>query len=134
MPRQPGDILAQRMAHFVTALHQFAMGRLLHSAWPDLLQEIGQAQSLDGVRAAHGKFLDAAARQCLLVPTRTWRLLQDAVLRILDLILKFADLRHRLKNLGDWRVHLLLLNYFVSSDGGCIAQSCAIGCLVSLGP
>ena len=61
------------------------------------LQEIGQAQSLDGVRAAHGKFLDAAARQCLLVPTRTWRLLQDAVLRILDLILKFADLRHRLK-------------------------------------
>ena len=39
-PHQPGDVLAQRMLHFVAALHQFAMGRLLHSAWPDLLQVI----------------------------------------------------------------------------------------------
>ncbi|KAK9819014.1 hypothetical protein WJX74_004303 [Apatococcus lobatus] len=101
-PHQPGDVLAQRMLHFVAALHQFAMGRLLHSAWPDLLQEIGKAQSLDGVKAAHGRFLDAAAQQCLLVPTRTWRLLQDAVLRILDLILTFADLRTRLQD-NTWK-------------------------------
>ena len=61
------------------------------------LQEIGKAQSLDGVRAAHGRFLDAAAQQCLLVPTRTWHLLQDAVLRILDLVLAFANLRRGLQ-------------------------------------
>ncbi|KAK9804286.1 hypothetical protein WJX72_004797 [[Myrmecia] bisecta] len=93
---QPGDVLAQEMGHFVNNLHQFVMERLLHGAWHQLQQDLDRARSLDEVTAAHGTFLDSVQRQCLLAPDKTWKLIEDAVFRILNLVLHFAALQQAL--------------------------------------
>eukprot|EP00884_Botryococcus_braunii_P006928 jgi/Botrbrau1/16236/Bobra.0066s0022.1 len=86
------DALLQEMSHFVSHLHSFIMDQLLHSAWPALEQAMQEAGSLDDVAGAHARFMSAALRQCLCARDRTWQLIADAVRRILDLGLQFADL------------------------------------------
>jgi hypothetical protein len=57
-----------------------------------------EATSLEDVAGAHARFMTAALRQCLCARDRTWQLIADAVPRILDLGLQFADLAPSLFN------------------------------------
>ncbi len=61
------------------------------------LQSLEQATSLEEVTAAHSAFLEAAMRQCLLAPDKTWKLIENAVHRILNLVLQFTTLQRALR-------------------------------------
>jgi hypothetical protein len=61
-------------------------------------QAMQEATSLEDVAGAHARFMSAALRQCLCARDRTWQLIADAVRRILDLGLQFADLAPSLFN------------------------------------
>ena len=60
-------------------------------------QSLEQATSLEEVTAAHSAFLEAAMRQCLLAPDKTWKLIENAVHRILNLVLQFTTLQRALR-------------------------------------
>ena len=60
-------------------------------------QSLEQALSLEEVTAAHSAFLEAAMRQCLLAPDKTWKLIENAVHRILNLVLQFTTLQRALR-------------------------------------
>ena len=61
------------------------------------LQSLERATSLEEVTAAHSAFLEAAMRQCLLAPDKTWKLIENAVHRILNLVLQFTTLQRALR-------------------------------------
>ncbi|KAL3159096.1 hypothetical protein ABBQ32_011094 [Trebouxia sp. C0010 RCD-2024] len=94
------DVLAHQLSHFVNTLHQFVMDRLLHGAWLELQQALEVAKSLEEVTTAHSKFVDAAQRQCLLAPDKTWKLIEGVVVQILNQVLQFAELQQRLRKPG----------------------------------
>ena len=57
--------LAHELRHFVAAMHEHVVSRVLHGATLELERGIAGAGSLRAMREAHGAFLDAACRQCL---------------------------------------------------------------------
>eukprot|EP00891_Asterochloris_glomerata_P001218 jgi/Astpho2/1218/Aster-x0468 len=99
-PLECSDAFLQEMSHFVSNLQQFVMDRLLHGAWLEQQQSLEQATSLEEVTAAHSAFLEAAMRQCLLAPDKTWKLIENAVHRILNLVLQFTTLQRALRQKG----------------------------------
>jgi hypothetical protein len=80
------------MVHFVSNLHQFVMDRNLFASWAELETEMERACSLDDAIAAHRAFLVKVQRQCLLLPDKTWRLLETAILNILTQILQWCHI------------------------------------------
>ena len=84
-------------------------------SWLRCLQRLEQATSLEEVTAAHSAFLEAAMRQCLLAPDKTWKLIENAVHRILNLVLQFTALQRALRQKVSgaphergWRLYQLL--------------------------
>ena len=61
------------------------------------LQDLESAKSLENVTAAHGKFVVAVQRQCLLAPDKTWKLIEGVVVQILNQVLHFAELQQKLR-------------------------------------
>ena len=60
-------------------------------------QALEASRSLEEVTTAHSKFVDAAQRQCLLAPDKTWKLIEGVVVQILNQVLHFADLQQKLR-------------------------------------
>lgn len=63
-----------------------------------LPQALEAAKSLEEVTAAHQSFMASVHRQCLLAPDRTWKLIEGAVVSILNEVLYFAELQQQLLN------------------------------------
>ena len=61
------------------------------------LQALENAKSLEEVTGAHSRFVVAVQRQCLLAPDKTWKLIEDVVIQILNQVLHFADLQQKLR-------------------------------------
>jgi gamma-tubulin complex component 5 len=87
--------LAAELRHFVAALHEHVVARVLHSAWQELVAEVDKADSPGAARDAHAAFLDAAARQCLVSPDPTWTLLAAQVRAALAIACDFAAAHRR---------------------------------------
>ena len=87
--------LATELRHFVAALHEHIISRVLHSAWRDLVVAIERADSIRAARDAHAAFLDATARQCLVSPDQTWTLLAGQVKAALAIACDFAAAQRR---------------------------------------
>lgn len=60
------------------------------------MQALEGAKSLEEVTIAHSRFVDAAQRQCLLAPDKTWKLIEGVVVQILNQVLQFAELQQKL--------------------------------------
>lgn len=60
---------------------------LVNAAW----QAMEAARTLNDVAAAHDIFLVAATRAAMVAKERTWLLVLQGVCRLLDLVLRFAD-------------------------------------------
>ena len=86
--RQPGGgggggaaarLLAAETRHFVSALHEHVLSRVLETSWGEFQSALARAETLEAARAAHAEFLDAVRRQCLASPDPTWTLLARQV-------------------------------------------------------
>ncbi len=87
--------LAHELRHFVAAMHEHVVSRVLHGATLELERGIAGAGSLRAMREAHGAFLDAACRQCLVSPDPTWTLLAGQVRAALGAACDLAAIRAR---------------------------------------
>ena len=61
------------------------------------LQVLEGAKSLEEVTNAHSAFVVAVQRQCLLAPDKTWKLIEDVVIQILNQVLQIAELQQKLR-------------------------------------
>ena len=76
-------------------MHEHVVSRVLHGATLELERGIAGAGSLRAMREAHGAFLDAACRQCLVSPDPTWTLLAGQVRAALGAACDLAAIRAR---------------------------------------
>ena len=78
-----GGVAARQLAvetrHFVSALHEHVLSRVLETSWGVFQSSVERATTLDAARDAHAEFLDSICRQCLVSPDPTWTLLSRQV-------------------------------------------------------
>lgn len=60
------------------------------SSW--FLQELDSAGSLHAARAAHMRFLEAAAQPCMASSEGSWNVIYSVLRKLLDTCLRFHDL------------------------------------------
>lgn len=86
--------LRGEMHHFVSNLQYYVMFEVLEGSWGEFVSEMGVAQDLDALVAAHDKYLDCVTRKSLLGPKS--QLLAHTLGGIFDVILRFRAFADRL--------------------------------------
>lgn len=99
-----GGVVARQLAletrHFVAAMHDHVLCRVLETSWVSFQKELGRAETLDAARDAHAVFLDATCRQCLVSPDPTWTLLKGQAMAALVAACDLASLGARADRLA----------------------------------
>ncbi|XP_071810914.1 gamma-tubulin complex component 5-like isoform X2 [Apostichopus japonicus] len=77
-------LLRFRLLHFVVAVHDYLMTRILHTTSLEFKDSLSSAESLDDLISAHDKY---RAMRCLLHPKLS--MIREAVVKVLNMAMKF---------------------------------------------
>ena len=78
------------LRHFVYALNNYVMTRVVQTIWEEHKQRIASAKSVSEVAAIHGEYLDTVLRCCLLSTDATPTKVLVFLLDILSLVDDFS--------------------------------------------
>ncbi len=86
-------MLRAEMAHFVTNLQYYIMFEVLEHSWAQFTDDMAAAADLDGLIAAHERYLDAIVAKALLGERSS--LLAQQLTTLFELMLRFRGLADR---------------------------------------